>query len=139
MKNDTKLLFYLSFCTRYNIIIYLNLSDYTLSLLALTDKCNIISKSYLLEHNYYLVHERTFNFDNDILKLPRGVYLEGYWQSPKYFPEVECEIRESFKFKSLGSGVYDEIEKDIIRNNSVCLYVRRGDMASNPSIAKFHG
>ena len=46
------------------------------------------------EHN--VVRERFFHFDEAVLSLPEDVYLEGYWQSERYFKDVEPLIRQEF-------------------------------------------
>src|SRR4030042_886548 len=33
--------------------------------------------------------ERQFNFDPEILNLPDNVYLQGFWQTEKYFKSIE--------------------------------------------------
>ena len=51
-------------------------------------------------YTYY--HEPHFHFDPAALALTGNVYLEGYWQTPKYFEKIEQEIRNDFAFKKIG-------------------------------------
>lgn len=60
--------------------------------------------------NFYF-SERNFSAD-------QNYYLEGYWQSEKYFLDIKDEIVESF--------VWPEIE-NLDFKNSCSLHVRRGD------------
>ena len=39
------------------------------------------------------VREKNSNFDSSILTLLDGVYLDGFWQSEKYFVDIEPVIR----------------------------------------------
>jgi hypothetical protein len=78
--------------------------------------------------------EKSFNFDSSILGLKGDVYLDGYWQSPKYFEMIEDVIREDFTLKyGLPLSTKNLIEV-IEKENSVCIHVRRGDYVGN----KFH-
>jgi len=62
---------------------------------------------------------------------PKDVLLEGYWQSPKYFKDIEQEIRKNFCFKdSVVDSDLENISKmysDISNSNSVMINVRRAD------------
>ena len=46
------------------------------------------------------VREKQFHFDPDILRLPDNVYLDGYWQSEKYFADIAPIIRREFTVKT---------------------------------------
>jgi hypothetical protein len=46
------------------------------------------------------IREKYFHFDPDILYLNDGVYMDGYWQSEKYFAEIEDIIRKEFTVKT---------------------------------------
>ncbi len=83
--------------------------------------------------SYYV--EKSFNFDNKILLLKDNTTIEGYWQSYKYFDQIENEIKKTFTFKNEllfnSQTLYDEIKNQ----QSVCINVRRADFATN----SFHG
>jgi hypothetical protein len=81
------------------------------------------------------VKERNFYFDPDIIALPNNIYLEGYWQSEKYFAEITDIIKKEFSFVNPPSKINREIIEEIRGCNSVSLHIRRGDYVSNP-IAK---
>ena len=63
------------------------------------------------------------------------VYLQGYWQSEKYFKSIETEIREIFKFaktSKIKEKIFMRIQENIRESsNTVSLHVRRGDYFSN--------
>ena len=46
------------------------------------------------------IRQKHFHFDPEILKLKDNVYLEGYWQSERYFKDIEDIIRKDFTFKN---------------------------------------
>jgi hypothetical protein len=86
-----------------------------------------------------VVRERSFAFDPAVLDAPADCYLEGYWQSPKYFASVENEIRKEFSFREPLIGANAELRREMSRSVAVSVHVRRGDYASNPVTAHYHG
>jgi hypothetical protein len=85
------------------------------------------------------VKERQFHFDPEILALSDNVYLEGYWQSEKYFSAIEPIIRKEFQVRiALPPDVQGLSER--IRNcNAVSIHIRRGDYINNPVTNATHG
>lgn len=80
------------------------------------------------------VRERHYWFDPGIPNLRGSVYLEGYWQSEKYFKDIEDVIRKDFTFKTEPDGINGKIA-DVIRNTeSVSIHIRRGDYVTNPKV-----
>lgn len=89
------------------------------------------------------IREKHFHFDPDVLNLPDGIYLEGYWQSEKYFIDIQEIIRKEFTVKTELTDMNLKIAKDIIKTNSICIHVRRlhgisGDKV-NVHAVKTHG
>ena len=58
---------------------------------------------------------------------PAHTYLEGYWQSEKYFKGIETAIREAFVFKKHITDPVSHLSDHITSVNSVSVHVRRGD------------
>lgn len=83
--------------------------------------------------------ERTFGFDPQVLLLPDGVCLRGYWQSERYFEDVPDLVREELRFRSSAVGRNAETLKEIAACNSVSLHVRRGDYMTDPAVYAMHG
>ena len=79
--------------------------------------------------------ERRFEYDANVDKFNEDIYLEGYWQSYKYFSEFESTIRKDFYFKSKFNEEEEIINQKILSTNSVCINVRRADFLIN----SFHG
>jgi len=86
-----------------------------------------------------VIREKQFNFDPDILKLGDNVYLDGFWQSYKYFEAIESEIRNEFTFKNQFDDINEQLSMEIQSTNSVCLNVRRLDFVSSLNTNRFHG
>lgn len=75
----------------------------------------------------------------DVSRFKDGVYLEGFWNSERYFIDHEKEIRNDFLFKKKLSGANKEIALDMGKNDSISIHVRRGDYVSSEATNKFHG
>ena len=85
------------------------------------------------------VVEQSFAYDASILNLPDNVYLEGYWQSEKYFKSIESIIREEFTVITPPDSQNAEMAAQITGCNALSLHVRRGDYVSNPKANAHHG
>lgn len=91
--------------------------------------------------NKYLLKEDSFEF-NEIYKNwnKKNIYMIGYFQSEKYFKEIENIIKNEFKIKNeLLSEKIKKITKELNEIESVSIHVRRGDYVSNLSTNKYHG
>jgi len=86
-----------------------------------------------------IVTERHVHYDRSILDSPDNSYLDGYWQSEKYFKEIESVIRKEFILKSAPAGKNLELERQIEDTLSVGVHIRRGDYVTNPSLYDKHG
>lgn len=89
------------------------------------------------EHN--VVRERFFHFDERIPSLSDDTYLEGYWQSERYFSDIKDVIRREFTFKHEPDSQNERMAQEILHTNAVSVHVRRGDYVSDPTINKIHG
>lgn len=85
------------------------------------------------------IDKNIIEFDERILNLNGNIYLDGYWQSEKYFKEIERIIRNDFTFNNQLSKKAQDLAEKIKSSNSVCLCVRRGDYLSSPAANKIHG
>lgn len=75
--------------------------------------------------------ETSFSFDSNILEVGLDIYLDGYWQSPKYFENIEDIIRKDFILKNKLSLNIENLKEVIKKENSLCIHVRRGDYVGN--------
>ena len=90
---------------------------------------------------YHVVKEKHFHFDPAVLRLRGSLYLEGYWQSEKYFADHRDVIRADFQVRSPPDAFNAEMAQRIraAGANAVSLHIRRGDYITNPSANAFHG
>ena len=85
------------------------------------------------------VREKHQHFDPDLLNASDYVYLDGFWQSEKYFSDIEEILRQEFTLKLPQSALFDQISEAIASTCPVSLHIRRGDMANNPETNRLHG
>lgn len=83
--------------------------------------------------------EKSYNFDPEILNLQGNVYLDGYWQSEKYFSDVDSVIRREFSFQTEPVECNQKILEHIASCESVSIHIRRGDYVTLPDANAFHG
>jgi hypothetical protein len=84
--------------------------------------------------------ERQFHFDEEAFEVSNDCCLDGFWQTEKYFKDIEDIIRSEFSLKRPLSHYSKGIE-DAISNakTPVSLHVRRDDLVNNPVMTDFHG
>ena len=86
-----------------------------------------------------LVLEPHYHFWQGAGTVPSTCYLQGYWQSEKYFERYRTAIQEDFAFKLPFVGKNVELAARISQTNSVSLHVRRGDYLSDKKATALHG
>ena len=85
------------------------------------------------------VKEKYYHFDPTFLKLRGNIYLDGYWQSYKYFEDIRSKLLAELTLNTLPSDANFKMAREIEQSESVVLHVRRGDYITNTQAQKFHG
>lgn len=85
------------------------------------------------------IKEKEYRFQQNFLKLPDNIYLDGYWQSEKYFLDVESIIRKEFSIVNPFTPKSQNLAEQIQNCEAVSLHVRRGDYVSDPKTNSVHG
>jgi len=72
------------------------------------------------------IQQQGIDFDPRLLQVkPRGtVYIEGYWQSEKYFKDVESTIRQDLQIKPPGDSENRAMADHIRKHMAVAVHVR---------------
>jgi len=83
--------------------------------------------------------ERHFHFDAQVRDLTPPVYLDGYWQSEKYFSDCAELLRQEFTPSMSLDGENAAMAARIAAVNAVSLHVRRGDYVSELDVSRYHG
>lgn len=87
----------------------------------------------------HIKEKDSFYFDPEILNLPDGVYLDGYWPSGKYFADIEDIIRQEFTVNLPQTNKNKELAELIASCEGVSIHIRRGDFVSDPRTSEIHG
>lgn len=77
--------------------------------------------------------------NDSFFSAPDNSYLEGYWQSEKYFIAHATTIRNDFTPLGEPEDVNRQLSSYMEKTNSVAIHVRRGDYINNPRINSVHG
>jgi len=75
----------------------------------------------------HIYEETTFCFEEKLFNIQPPAYLEGSFQSEKYFIGVEDEIRQGFELNIPLNNANSEMLEKIKSSNSISLHIRRGD------------
>ncbi len=82
--------------------------------------------------------ERQFNFDEHIFQMEEA-YLEGCWQSEKYFPLVKEELKQQFTIQMPLSEATREYVKKIEQTEAISVHIRRGDYLNEAQQVTYGG
>lgn len=88
---------------------------------------------------YHIANHYGVKFDNSFFNYPKNTYLNGYWQSEKYFYSVREILLKELRLKRPKTEEVLRAENEIQVSVSVSLHVRRGDYVSDKSAAVHHG
>ena len=94
-------------------------------------KLNIKKKTHFIE--------KAFIFDANFFDVKQPVYIDGYWQSYKYFESIELQLRQELSLKKPFSNINLQIAEQISNVNAVSIHIRRGDYVSNKHTNSVHG
>jgi hypothetical protein len=92
-----------------------------------------------LDDAWPVYRESHFQFDPAVPELQAPVYLDGYWQSERYFSDIAGVLRQEFSAKASSDPANEALAAGIDAVNAVSLHVRRGDYVSDPATNRFHG
>lgn len=124
------------------------LSNYRIQARVASESEERIGKNYsdrfrrrvpFLSRPWTLCREKSFDFDENFLKLQDNIYLDGYWQSYKYFNNFAEALRKELTPIRAPSATDDLVLDSIDAKNSVSVHVRRGDYISQKAASVKHG
>jgi hypothetical protein len=99
-----------------------------------------LARKIRVAFEYRILRRHHLKFESFLLEKKGDVYLEGYFQSEKYFKDIRDVIVREFTLKKPFSpnaqGIADTIRKT---GNSVSLHVRRGDYVADPNNFRIYG
>ncbi len=90
--------------------------------------------------NPVIVKEKQLNYDAEVFtKANKYTYLDGYWQTEKYFSDIRDQLMLDFTVKKILEGDNLKFSKHIQAVNSVSIHIRRGDYLTSPIAYNTHG
>lgn len=96
-------------------------------------------RRWITGNDWPVYREPHFNYDSLVMQLRSPIYLDGYWQSEKYFNEFAQILRKELTPISPLESQNKNTANLIANVNSVSLHIRRGDYASNTHTNQYHG
>ena len=95
---------------------------------------------FILKHARILIHqERFFHYKPIPDWFKNAIYLDGFWQSPKYFASVAERIRSLYDPSQYISKEESTLADSLSSTASVAIHVRRGDYISDAETCQIHG
>lgn len=88
--------------------------------------------------NWKYITETDFQLSNLKDYSNFNLYLDGFWQSEKYFRNIRPILLNDFSLKN-ASTRFQSLAKQMNSSNSVCIHVRHGDYLSDKATNAFHG
>ncbi|HYH16769.1 MAG TPA: alpha-1,2-fucosyltransferase [Flavisolibacter sp.] len=79
-----------------------------------------------------------FHYDPNFHQLGNNVYLQGFFQSKKYFTPIQSIIRKELKIRNEHIKEVKQFGNTLQTNTSVALHIRRGDY-KNEEALRYHG
>jgi len=84
--------------------------------------------------------ERSFCFDGRFLMLTPPVVLQGYYQSARYFHDIEDELRAQISLRGQPCPRFHEAQNVIESSRTpIAVHVRRGDLIRGERVHPVHG
>ena len=83
--------------------------------------------------------EPHFHYSKEFTLLSEPVFLEGHWQSERYFQKISTYLTREFRLRMPLPHASEILLDEIKASDAICVHVRRGDYLSNPAAAKVHG
>lgn len=78
-------------------------------------------------------------FEPEVLDWTGDIFLDGYWQSPRYFDDIRDTLLAEFQLNTPLSAPVEKYKTQITASDSVSIHIRRGDYVKNPQVQKEFG
>jgi hypothetical protein len=105
----------------------------------LGSRLNPLYKALSFTKTPTIINERGFNFDSQVLECADGTYLNGYWQSERYFLPIRRTLLDDLQLAKPLNKDQAQLAKKIEGGNSVSLHIRRGDYLTDTKTNSYHG
>jgi hypothetical protein len=89
--------------------------------------------------NPFHYREPHFPFDAKLASQPLPLFMDGYWQSERYFSDIAQTLRAELTPRDAMDAANAATAAEIASVTAVSLHVRRGDYVSNAHTNAYHG
>jgi hypothetical protein len=83
--------------------------------------------------------QNDFQYSSLIGQVKNNTWIEGYWQSEKYFQSIAATLRKELVVKDNENPYCQLLLLKIRSTNAVSIHVRRGDYVSDSKVNNAHG
>lgn len=84
------------------------------------------------------IYKFTFGyFPYSRISKSRNLCLIGFFESPRYFSEIDDVLRQDFTLKKPLTGAKRALYDTLMNTNSVCVHVRKGDYFEGNMIGRY--
>ncbi|MEN9841280.1 MAG: hypothetical protein RL376_1080 [Verrucomicrobiota bacterium] len=84
------------------------------------------------------VREKSYDYDPRFHHIRSPAYLDGYWQSERYFSSVADTLRPRLQPRAPDAET-ENLGAQLARQPTLAIHVRRGDYLTDSHAARFHG
>lgn len=78
----------------------------------------------------YFQEKKRHAYDTSLFNCTGDVYIDGLFINPRYFDDINWELKKVFQFKPLLDEKNLSVASEIASSDSVSIHVRRGDFAN---------
>lgn len=100
---------------------------------------NLVDKILHPISHIELYREPHFHYDPKFWRRRTPTYLQGYFQSERYFAMIADEVRAHFQMLAPMNAESLRLSQLMKQSQSVSLHIRRSDYVSNPTANAYHG
>jgi len=86
-----------------------------------------------------VLRQKHVGWEPGILRSRGDLYLDGYWQSPKYFEDIRAILLKDLSLASPLAGRAASLAEKMRETDSVSIHVRRGDYVENAKVHRSYG
>lgn len=101
-------------------------------------KLSFLNLFFPINESIY-VQDQNLIFNPKALKIRAPAYLDGYWQSEKYFVNIEDILRKELIVQTPPDSSNQLLLDRIKSSTAISVHVRRGDYINNAKTNTFHG
>ena len=83
--------------------------------------------------------KKDYTYDPEFFSMPDGAYVSGFWQTEKYFLDIEDTLRKDLSFREQPTGKNAEWMEKIKGCHAVSVHIRRGDVITVAKTNKLYG